>query len=258
LWTRTAWRKASPRYGGRSRRSRATTTISSPCRGEGISLYRRCQVAASEDGSTLPELTTVASMGSSGPLFQKHTIQTSVITTTDEEKEQLSLPAPRNRAFAKVVAVLAVAEISVAGIYAWQKFHRAPAAKSSGHQFDWLICSGPPFHRRSRFSQSVRPSRRRMAVRGPGGNVEHRTGGRRESAPGFGRRRCAHHTRSSSGRHLLRLPTGDGMALVFFGGLRRNTARVPASHLRPIRLLRAANGVSISLNSLLSRIVCMG
>ena len=45
-----------------------------------------------------------ADKGASGLLFQKHTIQTSVITT--EEKEQLSLPVSRSRALGILVAGL--------------------------------------------------------------------------------------------------------------------------------------------------------
>src|SRR5580692_6878104 len=44
--TKTAWRKASPRCGGRWRRSQATTTMSLPYRGEDISLLRRCRFLA--------------------------------------------------------------------------------------------------------------------------------------------------------------------------------------------------------------------
>ncbi|MGB6632712.1 MAG: winged helix-turn-helix domain-containing protein [Terriglobales bacterium] len=92
--------------------------------GRGYQFVSPVQVVAAEGGSTLPELATAADKGAGGLLFQKHTIQTSVITT--EEKDQLSLQVPRSRALGKVVAVLAVAAISVAGIYAWQQFRRVP------------------------------------------------------------------------------------------------------------------------------------
>jgi DNA-binding winged helix-turn-helix (wHTH) protein/tetratricopeptide (TPR) repeat protein/TolB-like protein len=94
--------------------------------GRGYQFVSPVQVVASEDGSTLPELATAASRGSSGLLFQKHTIQTSVITT-NEEKEQLSLPAPRSWPLARLVGVLAVAAVAVAGVYAWKQFRRAPS-----------------------------------------------------------------------------------------------------------------------------------
>jgi DNA-binding winged helix-turn-helix (wHTH) protein/TolB-like protein len=95
--------------------------------GRGYQFVSPVQVVTSEKQNAQTEEAPGTGNVSSGILLQKHTIQTSVITT-DEEKEQLSLPGPRSRALAKVVAVLAVAVISVAGIYAWQKFHRAPAA----------------------------------------------------------------------------------------------------------------------------------
>ena len=63
-----------------------------------------------------------AGSGSGGLLFQQQTIRTNVIT---EEKEQLSLPAPRNRG-GKLVALLAVAAALVSGYFAWMQFHRVP------------------------------------------------------------------------------------------------------------------------------------
>src|SRR5271166_811029 len=64
--------------------------------GRGYQFVSPVQVVASEDGSTLPELAATASSPSSGLLLQKHTIQTSVITT-NEEKGQLNLPGSRGR-----------------------------------------------------------------------------------------------------------------------------------------------------------------
>jgi DNA-binding winged helix-turn-helix (wHTH) protein/tetratricopeptide (TPR) repeat protein len=95
--------------------------------GRGYQFVAPVRVVAPENGSTLPETATAARSNSSGLIFQKHTIRTSVIT---EEKEQLSLPAPRNRAVAGVVSALAVAAISVAGFYAW-KSRQVPPMKES-------------------------------------------------------------------------------------------------------------------------------
>src|SRR6202050_4424143 len=95
--------------------------------GRGYQFVSPVQVVTSEKEDAQTEEAPSTSKGPSGLLFQKQTIQTSLITT-NEEQEQLSLPGPRSRALAKVVAILAVAVISVAGNYAWQKFHRAPAA----------------------------------------------------------------------------------------------------------------------------------
>jgi DNA-binding winged helix-turn-helix (wHTH) protein/tetratricopeptide (TPR) repeat protein len=94
--------------------------------GRGYQFVSPVQVVASEDGNTLPESATTASSRSSGLLLQKQTIQTSVITT-NEEKEQLSLPASRSRAGTRLVVVLALAAISVAGFYGWKQFRRAPS-----------------------------------------------------------------------------------------------------------------------------------
>jgi DNA-binding winged helix-turn-helix (wHTH) protein/tetratricopeptide (TPR) repeat protein/TolB-like protein len=64
---------------------------------------------------------------SKGVLLQRETIRTSVIT---EEKEQLSLPASRNRAV-RLIVFLAVAAILVAGVYGWRELRRAPALTHS-------------------------------------------------------------------------------------------------------------------------------
>jgi DNA-binding winged helix-turn-helix (wHTH) protein/TolB-like protein len=93
--------------------------------GRGYQFVSPVQVIAAEGGSTLPELATAAGRGAGGLLFQKHTIQTSVITT-NEEKEQLSLPISRSLAFGRLVTVLAVVAASLAGVYAWKQFHEAP------------------------------------------------------------------------------------------------------------------------------------
>jgi DNA-binding winged helix-turn-helix (wHTH) protein/TolB-like protein/Flp pilus assembly protein TadD len=101
--------------------------------GRGYQFVAPVQVVAPENLSVVPDVATADSHGSGGLLFQEHTIRTSVIT---EEKEQLSLPTPRNRALVRLVAVLAVAATSVAGFYAWTRFHRVqprmnPSAISS-------------------------------------------------------------------------------------------------------------------------------
>ena len=96
--------------------------------GRGYQFVAPVQVVAPESGSTLPEAATAASSNPSGLIFQKHTIRTSVIT---EEQEQLSLPASRNRAVARLVSAFAVAAISVAGFYAWQQSHRVPPIKEA-------------------------------------------------------------------------------------------------------------------------------
>jgi DNA-binding winged helix-turn-helix (wHTH) protein/tetratricopeptide (TPR) repeat protein len=96
--------------------------------GRGYQFVAPVQVVAPENGITLPEAAAAARSNSSGLIFQKHTIRTSVIT---EEQEQLSLPASRNRAVARLVSAFAVAAISVAGFYAWKQSRQVPPMKEA-------------------------------------------------------------------------------------------------------------------------------
>ena len=92
--------------------------------GRGYQFVAPVQVVASESGTILPELAAGGVPAAGGLLFQQQTIHTSVVTT-NEEKEQLSLPAPRHRA-ARLVAILALSALTVAGFYAWTQFHNGP------------------------------------------------------------------------------------------------------------------------------------
>jgi len=96
--------------------------------GRGYQFVAPVQIIAPENGATLPALATNASNVSAGLLLQQQTIRTSVIT---EENEQLSLPRPRNRAGARLVAILGVSAITVAGFFAWTQFHRGPLPSRS-------------------------------------------------------------------------------------------------------------------------------
>ena len=89
--------------------------------GRGYQFVIPVQAVAPEGLAIVSDATTAAGPVARGMLFQERTVHTSVIT---EENEQLSLPAPRNRATARLVAVLAVAAISLSGYYAWTRFHR--------------------------------------------------------------------------------------------------------------------------------------
>jgi eukaryotic-like serine/threonine-protein kinase len=93
--------------------------------GRGYQFVSAVQVVASENGTTLPEVTSSA-RSSSGIIFQKRTIQTSVIT---QEKEQVSLPIFRSRPLGRLILVLAVAAVSVAGVYTWKQLHRIQTAR---------------------------------------------------------------------------------------------------------------------------------
>jgi DNA-binding winged helix-turn-helix (wHTH) protein/Tol biopolymer transport system component len=75
--------------------------------GRGYQFVSAVQVVASEDGNTLPDVATAGRSNSSGLIFQKHTVETSVVTT--EKKEQLSSPISRSRpVMGAVAAVLAI------------------------------------------------------------------------------------------------------------------------------------------------------
>ena len=96
--------------------------------GRGYQFVAPVQVVASANGGILPELATNVSNVPAGLLLRQQTIRTSVIT---EEKEQLTLPSPLNRAVVTLVAVLVVAATSVAGFYAWKQIYRVPPMKEA-------------------------------------------------------------------------------------------------------------------------------
>ena len=91
--------------------------------GRGYQFVSQVQVIAPENLAIVPDAATAASHGTQGVLFQQQIIRTSVVT---EEKQQLSLLGPRRRGVVRLVAALAIAVITVAVIYGWRRFHRAP------------------------------------------------------------------------------------------------------------------------------------
>jgi eukaryotic-like serine/threonine-protein kinase len=93
--------------------------------GRGYQFVSPVQVVASENLSTVPDAATPSGHVPSGILLQKHTIQTSVITT-NKEQEQLSFPVSRRRPLGRLIVVLAVVAASLAGVYAWKQFHAVP------------------------------------------------------------------------------------------------------------------------------------
>ncbi len=93
--------------------------------GRGYQFVSPVRVLVAPEGETIvAEAAVKPDVGAAGLIFQKHTIQTSVITT-NEEKDQLSLPGSRNRS-ARLFAVLVLLAISVAGFYTWRKLHPTP------------------------------------------------------------------------------------------------------------------------------------
>ncbi len=70
------------------------------------------EVGASENGNTLPEVATDGRSNPSGLVFQKHTVETSVITSR-EEKEPLSSPISRGRLLIRTLAAVLVAAVAV-------------------------------------------------------------------------------------------------------------------------------------------------
>jgi eukaryotic-like serine/threonine-protein kinase len=91
--------------------------------GRGYQFVTPVQVVARQNLVVVPDVSTVPSQAPRGVLLQEHTIHTSVTT---EEKQQFALPAPRNRAEMRLVVLLCVAAASIAGFYAWTRFHRVP------------------------------------------------------------------------------------------------------------------------------------
>lgn len=70
------------------------------------------EVMASEKGNTLPEVATANQTNPSGILFQKHTVETSVITSEDEEHR--SSPVSQSRLLIRAVAVVLAVVVVVA------------------------------------------------------------------------------------------------------------------------------------------------
>src|SRR5580704_12800256 len=87
--------------------------------GRGYQFVSPVRVIAPENMAMLPD----AAMVAGGVVFQQQTIRTSVVT---EEKQQLSLPAPRPPTGMRLLAALTIAVIAVAGIYGWKQLHQTP------------------------------------------------------------------------------------------------------------------------------------
>jgi eukaryotic-like serine/threonine-protein kinase len=90
--------------------------------GRGYQFVSAVTAIVPESMSVAPGAAATLGSAPQGVLLQRETVRTSVIT---QDNEQLSLSGSRNRA-ARVLAVLVLATVSAAGLYAWRKFHRTP------------------------------------------------------------------------------------------------------------------------------------
>lgn len=83
------------------------------------------EIVATENGDSVPEL---APSESGGHIFQRHTIQTNVVTTR-EEKGQLSPPSSQSRVarmvVASAIATTLMLSVTVGGIW-YRRFHEVP------------------------------------------------------------------------------------------------------------------------------------
>ncbi len=95
--------------------------------GRGYQFVAAAVLITSEVGNSLAEAAATNQSDPSGLIFQKHTIQTSVITE-QQAKDQLSLPIPRKRPLLGpgLVAALVLVLTSLAGFYAWKQSRRSP------------------------------------------------------------------------------------------------------------------------------------
>jgi eukaryotic-like serine/threonine-protein kinase len=91
--------------------------------GRGYQFVSAVQAVASEDGDTLPEVATAGRSNSSGLIFQKHTVETSV-TTTNEEKEQPSSPISRSWPLIRAVAVTLAVVVAVVLVVRYRMLRR--------------------------------------------------------------------------------------------------------------------------------------
>lgn len=81
--------------------------------GRGYQFVSEVQVVSPEAGNPLPQVPAVGLGNSSGLILQKHTVETSVITSS-EDKEQRSSPVSQSRLLIRAVAVVLAVVVVVA------------------------------------------------------------------------------------------------------------------------------------------------
>jgi len=97
--------------------------------GRGYQFVSAVRVVAHEDGNTPPERATVGPTDPGGVIFQKHTLETSFITTR-QENEQLSSPISRSRPLIGTIAGVLAAVVVVALMVRF----RAPGHLQPNHE----------------------------------------------------------------------------------------------------------------------------
>jgi eukaryotic-like serine/threonine-protein kinase len=95
--------------------------------GRGYQFVSAVTVVVPESLSVAPNALSATSHISEGVLVQRQTIRTRVIT---EDNKQLSLLGSRNRSV-RLIAVLVLVTISIAGFYTWRKLYQTPLPTNS-------------------------------------------------------------------------------------------------------------------------------
>jgi len=97
------------------------------------------EVMASENGNTLQEVATADRANASGILFQKHRVETSVITS--EDKEQRSSPVSQSRLLIRAVAAV----LAVVAVVALLVRFRGPRRTQPNHELvERQLTANPP------------------------------------------------------------------------------------------------------------------
>jgi len=98
---------------------------------------------ASEDGNTPSDVAATGRSDSSGIIFQKHTVETSVITT-NEEKEQLSSPISKSRPLIGMLTAVAAVVVTVVAVVLVVRF-RTPRSPEPKHELvERQLTANPP------------------------------------------------------------------------------------------------------------------
>jgi len=113
--------------------------------GRGYQFVSEVQILSFDDGDIRPDLVAAGRINHDGLVFQKTTLETSVITTK-EEQGQLGSPISRRRLLVRTVPLaLAVAAIVVVAFRFWTSRHpRAERHKASHELTERQLTANPP------------------------------------------------------------------------------------------------------------------